>query len=131
MNGNGNHQESMEAALWLMVITQAFSDAAMNIRPGRENTADPIDRESMTAQMKINYWEREDAREWLLHNSPDFQEVCNLALLDPDAVRDRARAESRKNWPGERTVLQLIPHLKSRRDGSRKSQAGHPPAELL
>jgi len=33
---------------------------------------------------------REEAREWLLTDSPDFRRVCEWALLEPEAVRDSA-----------------------------------------
>lgn len=51
-------------------------------------------------QMNRNDLDRAEARRWLLGNSKDFQEVCHLAGLEPDAVRDRAQAMSRRGWPG-------------------------------
>lgn len=54
-------------ALWRAVITQAFTDAC------NDNKGAALDRQQ--------------ARAWLLGTSPDFAEVCALALLEPDHVR--------------------------------------------
>lgn len=54
-------------ALWRAVISQAFADACSD---NKEATLD-----------------RQQARIWLEGNSPDFAEVCALALLEPDHVR--------------------------------------------
>ena len=57
-----------EVMLWRAVIIQALSDARK-----RQNPA-----------------EQERAAFWLLAGGKDFQQVCEFADLDPDAVRDYA-----------------------------------------
>jgi hypothetical protein len=77
-----------EVALWRAVIAQAISDATA---PGR--------RYSKTSDERLADSERRRARRWLLGGCEDFREVCALALLEPDAVRDRARLLEQSGWP--------------------------------
>jgi hypothetical protein len=62
-----------EEQLWCAVIDQALFDAQSK-------------RTSVQAQR-----EKQEALRWLLIPNKDFDVVCSLALLDPDAVRDRVR----------------------------------------
>lgn len=77
-------------ALWRAVISQAFADACSD---NKEATLD-----------------RQQARTWLEGNSPDFAEVCALALLEPDHVRRLAakRIEEYEN-PKPKPVKQPDP----------------------
>lgn len=63
-----NSSNFPEMALWRAVIATAMAD----IYIGRAIEAEP-------------------AKEFLLKPSRWFDMVCDMALLDPDAVRDRAR----------------------------------------
>ena len=87
----GTQSSSPELYLWRAVVAQAIVDATEPPpgRPGHART-------------------RDEAREWLLSNSPDFRKVCELALLDPAAVRDRAEQLAADGWP-KQTVLQTHP----------------------
>jgi hypothetical protein len=62
-----------ESSMWRAVITQALMDAASHSRKSELRRS------------------RNDALEWLLGTSPDFEIVCDNAGLDPDYVRTRAR----------------------------------------
>ena len=62
-----------EPGLWRAVITQALMDAASRSRKSEAKRS------------------RNDAFNWLLSDSPDFESVCDNAGLDPDYVRTRAR----------------------------------------
>lgn len=75
-----------EVALWRAVIAQAISDATSIIR-----AKDP-------GLMKRAGLERDQARTWLLGNSKYFRDVCEMALLEPAAVREKAQALSRNGW---------------------------------
>lgn len=75
-------QLSREQALWASVLGQAVLDAlgraSYNPKEYRRDggTYDP----------------RLEAREWIEQGGPDFQAVCQLAGVDPDAVRDAVLA---------------------------------------
>lgn len=71
-----------EVTLFRAVIARAFHDA-LNRRGANAEKGDTDARE---ARMY-----REEARDWLLTDSPDFRRVCQWALLEPEAVRDSAR----------------------------------------
>lgn len=62
-----------ESALWRAVITQALMDAA-----SRSSKHEAIRN-------------RQEAREWLLGLTSDFESVCDNAGMDPDYVRTEAR----------------------------------------
>lgn len=62
-----------EPGLWCAVITQALMDAASRSRKSEARRT------------------RNDALNWLLTHSPDFEAVCDNAGLDPDYVRTRAK----------------------------------------
>ena len=64
-------------ALWTAVIKQAIGDAQGN----NLSNLTPATRRRTIAE----------ARDWLTVPNRDFDEVCHLAGLDPDAVRERAR----------------------------------------
>jgi hypothetical protein len=95
-----------EVRLWRAVLLQMVEDAAFTYRPiQRKNFHSMTDEEkakatksrnSLTAEAQRN---RNIARAWLLGNSKDFREVCHLAQLDPEAVRDNAQRLARQGWP--------------------------------
>lgn len=62
-----------EPGLWRAVITQALMDAASHSRKSEAKRS------------------RNDALQWLLGDSHDFEAVCDNAGLCPDYVRTRAR----------------------------------------
>lgn len=92
--------EQPETALWRAVIVQAIEDATSRDRPEKpdEKGIDRKLRNAREAGRAVALHERNSARIWLLRNSADFREVCHLALLDPDAVREQAQALSRDGW---------------------------------
>jgi hypothetical protein len=61
-----------EQTLWTAVVAQALRDARI-----------PNDTKAKGEKKA-----RKEARDWLLGNSPDFRMACDLANLDPDAVRE-------------------------------------------
>ena len=61
--------------LWMAVILQACRDAEFN------STAN-------NAQLF-----KENAISWLTNDSADFRQVCSLAGVDSDFIRDRARVK--------------------------------------
>ena len=76
-----------EVALWLAVIDQAITDATLGLlkgKPGRKTAMRP------SAERTVH---KDRARAWLLDMGRDFKEVCNMALLEPDAVRAAARRQ--------------------------------------
>lgn len=68
--------QSHERELWAAVISQALGDAIGDFR----GTAQPKERARI----------QQEAIKWFRDNSRDFREVCILADVDPDAVRERA-----------------------------------------
>jgi hypothetical protein len=62
-----------DQTLWIAVLQRAIDDACS--KPNTQITAAEV----------------QAARIWLTRPSRDFNDVCNLAGLDPEAVRDRAR----------------------------------------
>lgn len=77
---------SSEVALWRAVISQSIADACGIVRS--KNPAAYRDA------IRI----RDEARSWLLNNTKDFRDVCEMTLLEPDAVREMAQGLSRKGW---------------------------------
>lgn len=71
-----------EVTLFRAVIARAFRDALNRSAVGGQ----VADSEARKAGRL-----REEARAWLLFDSDDFTRVCQLALLEPEAVRDSAR----------------------------------------
>jgi len=65
---------SSDNALWRAVIQQALTDAVV-----------PLSRVTAIRLEQMR------AREWFIQPNRDFEEVCGLAGLEPDQVRDRAR----------------------------------------
>lgn len=65
-----------EQALWTAVVIQAISDAT------------GTDRRTRNA-----------ARRWLLGGMSDLVTVCNLAGIEPSALRRYARTLARSDWP--------------------------------
>ncbi len=62
-----------EPGLWRAVITQALMDAASRSRKSEARRT------------------REDALNWLLSDTSDFEAVCDNAGFDPGYIRRRAR----------------------------------------
>lgn len=73
--------ESPEVHLWRAVIGQAFDDATSR---------------SLNPEVQR---ERPRARAWLLRGGDDFNDICHMAMLDPDAVRDSADKLCSRGWP--------------------------------
>jgi hypothetical protein len=69
-----------EIALFRAVVLRALSDAT------KPDGSDAIR-------------ERSHARDWLLGGSRDFREVCRFAELDPDYIREKAKALAAVGWP--------------------------------
>ena len=106
--------EMPEVALWRAVIAQAIEDAtARSISEADlQNIPDSKKRHARRLAAGLKLHERSQARAWLLNNSKEFREVCSLALLDPDAVRDRAQKMSRDNWPPTKRPME-VPELEA------------------
>ena len=83
-----------ETALWRSVIVYAFRDATL----GQISVAGNVQRRAKGWQRSSKQQrDCEQARQWLLSRSRDFNLVCHFADLDPSAVRAaavRAIAES-------------------------------------
>ncbi len=88
--------------LWGAVITRAIDDASGEFIHGSERT-------------KLR--ERESARRWLLYDVRDFDQVCHLAGILPERVRDlarkvlslgRARITRKKNKPSRVETSDLL-----------------------
>lgn len=90
-----------EAALFRAVIVQAIADACFVHRDNgrvKERSAHGERVARLSRQHEAHT--RDHARAWLTCNSRDFREVCALALLDADAVREKALALASAGWPG-------------------------------
>jgi len=84
--GEGDRNcSATEAALWLAVVQQAFTDSIEGFLGSREVS---------TARRDCAV-----AREWLLGNGEDFRIVCALAGLEPDYIRAEARRRRDRGWP--------------------------------
>ncbi len=71
-----------EMALWRAVVEQALRDATFGLhRSVREPNQEPDEENHVHARL---------ARRWLLSGGEDFRTVCDLADLDPTAVRAAA-----------------------------------------
>lgn len=90
-----------EVALWRAVIAQAIEDATIRTLQDADldGITEPRKKKSRQAAIVEATHLRDTARAWLLRNSADFRRVCYMAQLDPDAVRERAQALSRADWP--------------------------------
>lgn len=80
---------SADRALWRAVISQAIEDSC---RP-QLAVSGPRDRFANESNL-----EKPIARRWLIGAGDDFKQVCTLADLEPDAVRDRANALRNREW---------------------------------
>lgn len=97
-------QDTPEVALWRAVITQAIADATMQIRPPKEFNRKGIRKSNRELQkvMAANKRERDEARDWLIKDSKGFRDICEMALLEPDAVRERALSLASRGWPSQK-----------------------------
>ena len=73
-----------ETALWRAVVLQAFQDATLGLHGASARGKPP----RLSAERRVHAGA---ARTWLLRNSADFRQVCNLAGLEPEAVRRAAQ----------------------------------------
>ncbi len=76
-----------EVALWRAVIDQAMTDATLGLlkgKPGRRTAFRP------SAERMLH---KDRARAWLLDMGHEFQEVCDMAQLDAEAVQAAARRQ--------------------------------------
>jgi hypothetical protein len=89
---------SPEVHLWRAVIAQAIYDATMKSRPRREDNPG-VTRAQLSEAMMQNQANQIEARQWLTSNDHDFREVCQMALLDPNAVHEIAMRMKDKGWP--------------------------------
>jgi hypothetical protein len=88
-----------ELHLWRAVVGQAMEDATGSVdRPRSTKPLTPQQRREFETRRRVAVLERSRARDWLLHGGKDFQLVCHLAQLDPDAVRDKAQKMASKGW---------------------------------
>lgn len=78
-----------EQEMWASVVQLAFSDA----------TATSTSKTAPATRL-----ERQQARDWLVGNSRDFREVCSLAGVDPDAVREQAQKLQDLGWAVTRAM---------------------------
>ncbi len=74
-----------DVALWRAVIDLAITDATLGLLKGHQG------RKPSFRPAAERMAHRDQARTWLLGMGKDFREVCTLALLEPDAVREAAR----------------------------------------
>ncbi|WP_152848867.1 hypothetical protein [Brucella intermedia] len=84
--------------LWRRVLRQAIDDALGSCIPYK----DPISARTFLTQ----------SRSYILSPNRDFDEVCSLAGLDPDAVRERLRPVLEAN-PIEMLLNQKVKRRKN------------------
>lgn len=89
---------SPEVELWRAVVAQAISDATATVRPKHGKRSISPDKAEARQVIGAALVQRDEARAWLLGNSRDFQDVCHMARLDPDAVRAKAERLKRFGW---------------------------------
>jgi hypothetical protein len=97
-----------EIHLWRSVIAQAFDDACSSIDMKMPRRPSVQNMRNMRFRIAEAQRDRQEARDWLLVDVEDFTTVCNLALLDPDAVRDAATALCQDEWPTWRMPNHVI-----------------------
>lgn len=88
--------QNPELELWRTVIAQAISDATfcmLRTNSGKLTSEIPVNRKSRGLERVFDFCA---ARDWLSWGGKDFREVCHLAGLDPDAVRDAAKKAMRE-----------------------------------
>lgn len=93
-----NEQLNGERSMWRAVITQALMDASSN------------------SKKPENLKARREARNWLRGNNEDFLYICELADMDPQYVRRKARLALARNC-----VWRQSPKNKKRREKSKLS----------
>lgn len=101
-NSGDTEAQGPEVFLWRAVITQAIVDATIDARPRkgkRASTGTVYSLNQIRRRHGENLRNRARARTWLLNGGKDFEEVCHMAMVDPEAVRSRAQALSRQGWP--------------------------------
>lgn len=96
-----------DRSLWAAVIQVAIEDAQGNVK-GESGSRASKDRA------------RRQAVEWLTKPSRDFDDVCHLAGLDPEAVRQRACRMFRPVEQGPGVVSDFEGHLGT--GGGRRAQ---------
>lgn len=102
-----------EAALWRAVVVQAINDASMIVRmprgPKGKRASPKLIRTRRTQYMET-LRDRDKARDWLTGMSKDFRMVCAMALLDPDAVHDRAERLKASGWAAQSHARPRVAH---------------------
>jgi hypothetical protein len=81
------YTEDNEVNLWRAVITQAFMDACWLDTRAHQ----PMEKSKGSNSRGQRHIDREEARSWLLGTSKYFEEVCDAAEVDADAVREAAK----------------------------------------
>jgi len=76
-----------EVTLWRAVLAQAIADATMPRFSGDD--------------FKTARRARDHARDWLIKDSKDFRNVCDMAQLEADAVRARMVTMALSGWERE------------------------------
>lgn len=84
----GGVRQSAEQDLWIAVVAQAFADAGWQHHTGGYGPDGPQPSDS---REKYLWFSRAAARRWLLDRNVDFEEVCDLAGVDPNGIRAMAR----------------------------------------
>lgn len=86
---------SPDQVMWLAVIDQAASDAAINTRPYKLRISRATSYKAVkSAENSYQNITRikEDAENWFKGTSTDFRRVCVYAGLDPEYVRRKAKS---------------------------------------
>ena len=76
------HSGFPERQLWCAVVERALQDA--------------VGPAAMAARDEARRPERQDALQWFLENSRDYQMACDAAGVDPDHLRHRVLTLARK-----------------------------------
>ena len=99
------------------VVTQSLIDATTQLGPApafrmlkRGKREDDItlaarSRDSHAKRTAKHSAVRDDARNWLLNDSEDFQFICSLAGYSPDDIRERAERLADRGWTAPRARL--------------------------
>jgi len=98
-DGDGCDSVRGERALWRAVITQALMDAGSN-----------------SAKKEMKY-DKAQAIAWLASGSKDFHQVCTLADMDPEYVRQKSKEAIKRGCSWRNKVTSNA--------GAKKGSVGH------
>lgn len=87
-----------EVTLWRAVLHLAIEDACSEITVAGARSKTRSGLIQAKAREKREVLLRDRAREYLLGNSKGLREVCMLAEVDADAIRDRAKELQAAGW---------------------------------